>query len=424
MLAAAGMCSCARPRPPLVLHGSESLAVPAPDWDAVFARTDGWTGADGVYSVDLGGDRTAILFSDTWVGSVRDGQHAPGSRLVNNSIGVLRTSGLQRGAAPAADAVTFYWGPDGAAGDPTAWIVPDPSRVQTSVKHVTPGGDVGWYWLADAAMIPRGFLRRPCLVMFFWHVGRAGHDDSVWNFKSLGGAIGLIDNSYDPPSRWHVTQYDNPYDLGEDGAKARGVKHVTWGPALYVCPARDAQGGAYVYVYGVRSGEGWDSELVLARAPSASIERFDTWRFYAGPDRWSAEMTDVTPIAHQMVSELSVERVVVGGRPILVMVHSEPMFGDRIFVRIAERPEGPWSAPQPVFRVPGIAGQKLRFTYAAKGHAHLSAPGELLVSYVINSNEFWDMAADASIYHPRFIRVPLDRLIRPAPTPPAATQPS
>ncbi|HEY9023931.1 MAG TPA: hypothetical protein VIP05_06495, partial [Burkholderiaceae bacterium] len=31
-------------------------AVAAPDWTAMFVRTSGWTGADGVYSFPLDGD--------------------------------------------------------------------------------------------------------------------------------------------------------------------------------------------------------------------------------------------------------------------------------------------------------------------------------------------------------------------------------
>jgi hypothetical protein len=48
--------------------------APAPDLDALFDRADGWIGADGVYSVVLSPKRTLWLFSDTWVGKIRDGR--------------------------------------------------------------------------------------------------------------------------------------------------------------------------------------------------------------------------------------------------------------------------------------------------------------------------------------------------------------
>jgi len=60
---------------------------------------------------------------------------------------------------------------------------------------------------------------------------------------------------------------------------------------------------------------------------------------------------------------------------------------------IARRPEGPWSGAKPVYAVPGLDLDRDYFTYAAKGHLHLSRQDELLVTYVINANNFWEMAA-------------------------------
>ena len=108
-----------------------------------------------------------------------------------------------------------------------------------------------------------------------------------------------------------------------------------------------------------------------------------------------------------MTSEFSVERVTHDVQSPWVIVHSEPIFGDRIFARTAPEPYGPWSARRPVYRVPGVQRNEAYFTYAAKAHPRLSPPGELLISYVINSHDFGAMVRDADIYRPRFIRVPL-----------------
>src|SRR5437667_12707517 len=62
-------------------------AAPAPDLDALFDRAEGWIGADGAYSVALSPKRTLWLFSDTWVGKVRDGRRTDAT-IVNNSVGV------------------------------------------------------------------------------------------------------------------------------------------------------------------------------------------------------------------------------------------------------------------------------------------------------------------------------------------------
>ena len=66
-------------------------AAPAPDLDALFERADGWIGADGAYSVTLAPKRTLWLFSDTWVGKVRDGKRTDAT-IVNNTVGVQRAA--------------------------------------------------------------------------------------------------------------------------------------------------------------------------------------------------------------------------------------------------------------------------------------------------------------------------------------------
>ena len=93
------------------------------------------------------------------------------------------------------------------------------------------------------------------------------------------------------------------------------------------------------------------------------------------------------------------------------MVHSEPVFGPRIFVRTARRPEGPWSDRRAVYHITDLDAKAKHFPYAAKGHAHLSRAGELLITYVVNPHDFWKMVGNASIYRPRFVRVPLTAVL-------------
>jgi hypothetical protein len=93
------------------------------------------------------------------------------------------------------------------------------------------------------------------------------------------------------------------------------------------------------------------------------------------------------------------------------MVHSEPPLGRKIFVRTANRPEGPWSDPKCVYSVPEVDRNAAYFAYAAKGHLQLSRPDELLITYLVNAHDFGAMVRDASIYRPRFIRVPLKAIL-------------
>jgi len=166
-------------------------------------------------------------------------------------------------------------------------------------------------------------------------------------------------------------------------------------------------------IYGIRRSGFLNDGLVLARAPAATIDQFQTWRFSAGKGSWSTEARAARPIADGLVSEFSVDRMKIGGRPTWILVQSEPFLGKRIFIRTALKPEGPWSARKTVATVPDVERNKSYFTYAAKGHADISRPGELLITYLVNSQEFGDVVRDTSIYHPRFLRFPLSSISTP-----------
>ena len=65
---------------------------PAPEMDALFQQTNGWIGGDGAYSVALTPERTLWLFSDTWVGNVRDGRRT-NVTMVNNTLALQNGRG-------------------------------------------------------------------------------------------------------------------------------------------------------------------------------------------------------------------------------------------------------------------------------------------------------------------------------------------
>ena len=368
---------------------------PAPEWDGVFARKKGWTGADGCYSVEMGDGRTLWLYSDTWVGTVAKGKHAEGSRLVNNSIGLQPA--ISGGKPPKHDSLEFFWGKPRKDDKPRAWIEP-----ALEVKAGDPqAADKSWYWLLDGCMVaPPGGGKK--LLIFLMHMGRKKEGgDGVFNFRMLGGALAVVSNPLEEISKWKVSQVVNPH------SRRSGANDISWATALYLADKDGPGEPGTLYIYGIRDVKGLNKHVVLARAPASRADDFSTWRFFAG-NRWSEKSSEAARITDQAVNEHTVESITYKEESRLVLVESQPVFGKHILVRTAERPEGPWSGLKKVFLVENLdKGRHKRFTYAGKGHTHLSAPGELLISYVINSHNFWDMVGDASIYRPRFIRLPL-----------------
>jgi hypothetical protein len=82
--------------------GWELPGKAAPEWDGMFQRESGWIGTDGNYSIPLSGDTTTRLFSDTFVGKVKDGKRLDAC-MVNNSIA------LQARNQPAGIFLRLYW---------------------------------------------------------------------------------------------------------------------------------------------------------------------------------------------------------------------------------------------------------------------------------------------------------------------------
>lgn len=362
-------------------------AVPAPDWDAAFNQTQGWIGGDAIYSCPLPDDQVLWLFADTFIGSVKDGQRQPALKMVNNTLARHRLPTL--GDAPAPNDVQFLWSrPEGT--DPAAWIRPD-----------QPDRSKEWYWVADAitAPGPEGGER---LLVFLWRMAHAGQS-GVFNFKSAGTNLAIIDNPKDDWSKWQPRQVDVTHDSGSS-PKESPLPEIVWGSELLL---EEMDGARYLVVFGYRSRKAWGNELLAARVQPEHAEDMAAWEFRTA-EGWSREIGAAASLAEGLTTEFSISKVEAPQGPRWVMVHSELFFGHHILMRSSATPFGPWSKPQQVYLIPDIDSEKKHFTYAAKAHPELSPPGKLLVSYVVNSFDFGEACRNAGIYRPRFVWLPIE----------------
>jgi hypothetical protein len=370
--------------------------TPDTEWNSVFDRTDGWTGADCAGSVDLGDGRTLWMFGDTWISKIRNGTRQPGATMVNNSIAVHPTDKTAPWRPPDSRSVQFVWGPDGKDGKPTAWAVP-PAIAGDAAS------DRDWFWCNGGGVVGAGGDgkgRR--LIVFFFRVRRDPHGKGVWNFTTVGTSFAVIDNMADTPEHWRPRIYDMPRKAS--AGRGGGDVEFFWG--MSASRARDAADEASQFLlFGTRAKRPFETSLVVGRASSATIDSL-AFEFYDGAQWRGSQESLARLLAPGLVSEFSVEEMDNAGKPTWVLIHSEPLLGKRIFVRTAPHPEGPWSPARPIYTVPDIAKSRAYFTYAAKGHVSLSRPGELLVTYLVNSQNFGDLVNDTTIYHPKFLRVP------------------
>jgi hypothetical protein len=336
-------------------------AVPAPELDALFGSTDGWIGADGAYSVAVSPKRTLWLFSDTWVGKIRNGRRTDAT-IVNNSVGVQEGAGRHLSYSIARDQ----------QGKPLARIVPADGR--------------GWFWL-QAGITDHGRL-----WLFLNQVEKTS-DKSVFGFRSIGQWLGQVAHADKPPTAWRVEQMKmRNTHLSEE-------RMLTWGAAVL-------RAGDDLYIYGTdeRRGRGLvNRQMVLARVPAGSVADIAAWRYFRDGS-WGEDFHSASPLAGDIASEYSVTPL--GNR--YLAVYTEGGLSPRIVGRMADRPWGPWSLPTVLYECPEMSRDKNLFCYGAKAHPVLSLDGAVIVSYVVNSFDFWQVAREAKLYWPRFVRVTLD----------------
>jgi hypothetical protein len=339
-------------------------AEPMPELNALFQPHEGWIGGDGAYTVSIGPDRTLWLFSDTWVGSVRNGKRV-NATIVNNTLGLHDGRGK--------DAKVEFIVRKNDAGKPAAFITPADKR--------------GWYWLQDGAM------SGDRLLLFLSQIEKTD-SKSVFGFRQIGRWLGVVDNPRDPPLKWNVTQRKLPCEVYSH------ERELTFGASVL----RD---GEYLYLYGIDDDKRPGARgryLVLGRAPVAAADDFATWQFYRD-GKWDADYRRATRMVSGVATELSISYLPAFRR--YVLVYTEGGLSPRILARTAAAPWGPWSATTTLYQCPESGWDKKFFCYAAKAHPSIASGDELIVTYVANSFDFWQVAADARLYWPRFIRVPL-----------------
>jgi hypothetical protein len=303
---------------------------------------------------------TLWLFGDTFVGEVKDGKRV-NVRMINNSIA------LQRGS----HRPEFFYRAT-RDGQPDSFFKPERGK--------------GYFWPFHGARTANGLS----LLLHRIETVKTG---DPFGFKFVDAWLGHVPNPDDPPLQWRISQKKIPF------SKVTSQGALTFGGAVM----RD---GEFVYVGGGDSRPQTKQTLpqngmVLARVPADGIADFKQWRFLSH-GQWQTDFTKVTPVFAGVASEFSLSY-----QPAIkqyVAVYMEGGIFGTILLRLA--PEGPWSEPRRVYRCPEQDGPLKNFCYAAKAHPELpAAPDELLITYAVNSWDFWNLFKEARLYWPRFVRL-------------------
>ncbi len=340
----------------------------APEWAELFQRTNGWAGADGNFSVVLSPGKTLWLFSDTWVGEIRDGQRHH-VRMINNSIAI------QRGHDPATASVQFFYrtNHDGSA---DSFIKPEDGR--------------GYFWLFAG-------LRNRHGLFFFPQQVETVKPGRTFGFRGIGSWLAVVKNPDASPDQWPIKQHKLPFTRFDDEHRR------TFGAAVWEEKGK-------VYVFGLQTlnpsgGSARRTGMIAARVSASKLDQFSKWQFWDGKS-WQPDPEKVAIVCPDMASEFSVSYL-----PALkkyAVVYTEGGLFGRIKIRFAESPIGPWSQPHPLYDSPERAWEGV-FCYAGKAHPHLSK-NELILTYASNTWKSEQVLRDARLYWPHFARVPMEKL--------------
>ena len=357
----------------------------ATEWSGLFKRSTGWLGGDGIFMIPLNGkenenpvdtSENLILFSDSMVGKNEGDGKNNQTKMLHNSVAIIR------GAEPRNDSLHFYWDTLAQGGGAETIFIPKTSSSKP--------GD--YYWLGD------GFVnnaKQNTLYIFAYKMNNLDPKDD-WSFELTKTNLIAISSDSRPPYKNH-RQLETPFSF--HGAKAEDKG--TFGAAIFVntqaVVTKNADG--YVYVYGVK---GKSKSLIAARVKIDNFESFEKWRFWDGR-KWVPQMQQVYPIVSGVSDELSLTPLKDGR---FLLIYQKGGMGSMIEMRIGASPVGPFGPVINVFDCPESRENSHYFAYNAKAHPSLSQQGELLISYNVNSFNFWDeIKTNPTLYRPRFIKL-------------------
>lgn len=331
---------------------SAQTATAWPEADKLFHSDPRWLGADGAFSIDLGSDRVLWLFGDTFVAR-KPGDARRRAAFVHNTVAI------QTGYDPSHASMKFYWRTTKGA----------PAEIFESEGKI-------WMW-------PSAGIRVGNRLLLFCSRIAPDHKKNSLGFRSAGWVAYLVSNPEDEPAAWLLQK-------------------VMEGRNKIILASSVLRENNFVYLVGVSDP---DHDLYLAQLTAKAVEqgRLSALEWWSGND-WQSSESSSQPVIRAAATEASVQRDPRGAG--FLEINSQGFGPTDIVMRCSPTLEGPWSAPQNIYRPPESNAPDA-FVYAGKSHPELSG-SDLVITYAGNGSDE-RLATDMSIYFPRFVRVQLPR---------------
>lgn len=323
-------------------------------YNAIFTRDYGWNGGDGAYSLLLPDGRILWSFGDSFYGQVDPERNRDGNKNV-----MVRNAFLVQ---------------ENKQSDKLTSLNPGYLEHTKSLLKVKEADEsLIWYWPLDATVC------KDELQMVLMRMKKTG--EGMWGFAGTAVDVAL-------------------FSLPEIKLKNIICNKVSgdlpYGSAIW----EDDNG--YTYLYGC-TRNGLTTLLHVARVPDRNLT--NVWQFWNG-NKWQSEPSDF-PIHREVSSMFSIWKE----NDKYFLLTKESNLGRKIFLFESDGPLGPFINRKLIYEVPEEHGAGNMFSYNAVVHPELSTPGELVISYSINTHNFWDnfnKPGSADKYRPVFIRVKRD----------------
>jgi hypothetical protein len=364
----------------------ENIGVESKAWDALFVRRQGWFGGDGIFGIPLDGkeyvtatDTTLTLFTfgDTMIGN-HDGKSIEKEdfTMINNSIGLLQ------GRHPKSDTILFHY------------KINDNNRAESLFVPKTQHSNKSvYYWLGDGFVNIEGDGNLHLFAYPIQHIDTTGIGG--FGFEQIGVNLLTIPLKNGVPDFDKTEQIELPFFNAE--------KQTSFGSAIYVSTvsagAPNPDGNIYVYAVSTQNKR---KGLLVARVTSLNFLDFDKWRFWNG-STWVPDLKDAKLIAWDVSNEMSVSPLPNGK---IALVYQYLTLSNEVSIQVGESLAGPFSERKTVYTVSKEKWGESYFPYNAKAYPHLSTSDSILISYNVNSFDFFnDILNDPNLYRPRFINV-------------------
>jgi hypothetical protein len=349
-----------------------------------FPCQQGWLGADGAYSVDLGSGNSLWIFGDTFVGPSTATSRTRETGFIHNSIAVSTCSGQTC-------LFQYYWnGTNGSKPAP---------------RFSVPGSSTDWFWPMD------GFVYNGTLYLALMQMHATG-SGGAFGFAYSGVQLASIANYTVEPSQWSITYQV----LNTGGSAVPGASVVVGqGPNGNPDPS-NAQGASYVYFFTVipASDSSIPPYMALLRLPldqlsSAARPGNVSWEYLTSNSTWSSWPDTDTPLPADNAVVLNP-----GSTELTVRYHPStnqwiavyPLgLDNQAHYAISSSMTGSWGQSEALYSYPEMQSGNSNYTanvfcYAAKEHTEFEPAGQLFFTYACNSTAASDVTNNMNLYRP------------------------